>query len=83
MTFKKKLIKPSSFKTPSKRSQGAELKSVLLQCSHEASRGFGAQEFKAICEEFLSQYEADVSTPKKKAVKKAVAPKKNVDDLLA
>lgn len=80
MTFKKTLIKVSSFKTPSKRSNGAELKGVLIQCSHEASRGFGAEEFKAICEEFIAQYEADVSQ-QKKPVKKSVK-KANVDDLL-
>lgn len=80
MTFKKQLIKASSFKTTSKRSTAAELKGVLIQCSHEASRGFGAEEFKGICEEFLAQYEADAPKAQKKAVKKATVP--NVDDLL-
>ncbi len=56
MTFKKKLIKSSSFKTQSKRSTASELKQTLIQASHEASQGYGTNEYKAICEEFLSQW---------------------------
>jgi len=90
--FTKTLIKASSFKTASRRSVASDLKQTLIRASHECSQGFGADEFKAICEEFLAQYGTEdeqvvqeaKTTPltpaqKAQATKKANAEKKAED----
>ena len=93
MSFKKQLLKPTSFKTSTKRSLSSELKLLLLKCSTEASRGYGADEFEAVCKEFLAQYKvepkqvvAKTTKADKKPVEKPVdtpVVKADVDDLLA
>ena len=57
---------------------------LLIKCSTEVSRGYGADEFKGVCEEFLAQFEVE---PKPVVAKTAKTPKKVVkkpvkDDLL-
>ena len=76
MSFKKVLLKPTSFKTTTKRSLASALKVLLIKCSTEVSRGYGADEFKGVCEEFLAQFEAE---PKPVVAKTVKAPKKAVE----
>lgn len=92
MSFKKTLIKASSFKTPSRRSVASDLKLTLIRASHECSQGFGADEFKSIVEEFIAQFGESIKDEPKQVVKKAdkkpnkavekASDTSNMDDLL-